>query len=157
MPAHAAIEAAFKWRFDLVEIGSDHWLDGDPIANGLARAVAQLPHGKALLAQYAQLENHHIGQVIEGAQKWRPSPVTGNVFVAQTREYGGPKYTVTIADGALTLACEDIHCQGIVKESKYTQRAPFDAAHTAKVGAALAAIGFVSPKKDKDDKKAKKK
>ena len=54
------------------------------------------------------------------------------------------------------LACEDIHCQGIVKESKYTQRAPFDATYTAKVGAALAAIGFASPTPP-TDKKAKKK
>ena len=153
VPAHEAIEAAFKWRFDMIEIGSDHWIDGDPIANGLARAIAQLPHGKPLLAQYAQLENHHIGQVIEGAQNFKPAPVTGNVFIAQTREYGGPKYTVTVADGALALACEDIHCQGIVKESKYTQRAPFDAAYTDKLGAALAAIGFVSPAAPKDKKK----
>jgi hypothetical protein len=120
--AHAAIEAALRWRFAMVDDGPDHWIRDEPTASRLVRVAAALPNGKALLAEL-------------GVQAELQKPLRASLGDRSEVTLTSPKYACTIAVTKTKVAIEyranDIYVNGILPDNRYTQTATIDAVSLA--------------------------
>jgi hypothetical protein len=168
--AHAAIEAAFRWRFAMVEPSSDHWIENEPTANRLALLAATLPNGKALLGEVAKRGNYHVKELVVASRK--PAGIAGmdgkieRTFEQQMKD-GGAKYTCTIGvtGKVITIGyrAEDVYVQGILPDNRYEQSGTIAASSADlargiadRVCQTLGAVGFVASVEPAPVKKPKK-
>jgi hypothetical protein len=152
---HAAIEHAIRWRFSLVDANAeaDHWLEDEPIANGLARIAAQLPNAKSLLAELRTGTNHHLHALIDFAKTAKPTTlaISGDsaTFTQTTKGDSGTRCTITLSRaGKIGVQIEDIYVQGIPKESSFEQSGTFPGIDIDRIARALGILGYedVTPK-----------
>jgi len=147
--AHAAIEAAVRWRFAFSTDAYDHWIEDETTAAHLANIAARLPKGKAIVDSLARKDAYHVKELLKRVRAL-PRPdldacADAQTFEQQMKEHGGPKYTCTLDAGAMTWAGDDIYCQGIVSENRYEQKGAVPAAAMANVRRALVALGLAPP------------
>jgi hypothetical protein len=162
---HAAIEHAIRWRFSLVDADAeaDHWLEDEPIANGLARIAAQLGSAKSLLAELRKGENYHLHALIDLAKSAKPTELAfaGDTatFIQATQGDNGTKCTITLTrPDKIDVRVEDCYVQGILKESAFTQSGTYEAIDLDRIARALGVLGYAdaTPKPKSAKSKSKK-